>query len=66
MLSEECILFGYPGEEDIIQVVKYCVLLTKYLIYTNKVNGNITLKLYTYLVLLKRTNTFKRTFVPTK
>ncbi len=53
-IFEECTLFGYPGEEDIIQFLNYCVLLAKYFIYTNKLNGNNTLVLYSYLVLLKR------------
>ncbi len=48
------ILFGYPGEEDIIHILNYCMLLAKYFIYTNKLNGNNTLDLYSYLVLLKR------------
>ncbi len=50
----ESTLFGYLGEEDIIQILNYCVLLAKYFIYTNELNGNNTLDLYTYLVLLKR------------
>ncbi len=37
--------FGYPGEEDIIQIINYCVLLAKYSIYINKLNGNNTLDL---------------------
>ncbi len=53
-IFEECTLFGYPGQEDIIQILHYCVLLAKYFIYTNKLNGNNTLDLYSYLVLLKR------------
>ncbi len=43
-------VFGYPGIEDIIHILNYCVLLAKYFIYTN----NLTLDLYSYLVLLKR------------
>ncbi len=27
----KCTLFGYPGEEDIIQILNYCALLAKYL-----------------------------------
>ncbi len=30
---EECTLFGYLGEEDIIQILHHCMLLAKYLIY---------------------------------
>ncbi len=55
-IFEECTLFGYPGEEDIIQILNYCVLLAKYFIYTNKLNGNNILDLY--LVLLKRKNIY--------
>ncbi len=53
-IFEECTLFGYQGEEDIIQILNYCVLLAEYFICTNKLNGNNTLDLYSYLVLLKR------------
>ncbi len=53
-IFEECTLFGYPGEEDIIHILNYCVLLAKYFIYTNKLNGNNTLDLYSDFVLLKR------------
>ncbi len=28
-IFEECTLFGYPDEEDIIQILNYCVLLAK-------------------------------------
>ncbi len=52
-IFEEYTLFGYPGEEYIIQLLTFCVLLAKYFIYTNKLNGNNTLELYSYLVLLK-------------
>ncbi len=44
-IFEECTLFGYPGEEDIIQILNYCVLFAKYLIYTNKLDDNNTLDL---------------------
>ncbi len=53
-IFEECALFGYPVEEDIIQILNYCVLLAKYFIYTNKLNGKNTFDLYWYLVLLKK------------
>ncbi len=46
-IFEECTLFGYPGEEDIIQILNYHVLIAKYFIYTNKLIGNNTLDLYT-------------------
>ncbi len=39
----ECTSFGYPVEEDIIQILNYFVLLLKYIIYTNELNGNNTL-----------------------
>ncbi len=41
-------------KKDIIQILNYCVLIAKYLKYTNKLNGNNTRDLYSYLVLLKR------------
>ncbi len=55
-ILKECTLFGYPGEEDIIQILNYCVLLAKYFIFSNKLNGNNTVDLYSYLVLLKWKN----------
>ncbi len=53
-IFEECTLFCYPDEEDIIQILNYCMLLAKYFIYTNKLNSNNTPDLYSYFVLLKR------------
>ncbi len=53
-ICEECTLFGYPVEEDIIQILNYCVLLAQYFKYNDKLNGKNTLDLYSYLVLLKR------------
>ncbi len=55
-IFEKCTLFGYPGEEDIIQILNYCVLLYNILYTNNMLNGNKTLDLYTYLVLLRERN----------
>ncbi len=51
---EECILLGFPGEDDIIKSLNYCVLLAKHFIYTNKMSQNEDLDLYRYLIYLKQ------------
>ncbi len=63
-IFEECTLFGYPGKEEIIQILNYCVLFAKYVIYTNKLNGNNTLDPYSYLVVLKRKIYIEKTIFP--
>ncbi len=35
-LTAECILFGYPGKDDIVTVIHY-VVITKYYIYIKNV-----------------------------
>ncbi len=32
-LIEECILFGFPSNSDVMQVLNFCILYTKYYIY---------------------------------
>ncbi len=34
---EECVLFGFPGENKIFKVINFCVLIAKYYIYS-KIN----------------------------
>ena len=55
-LSEfkECVIFGFPGNEDIVTVLNLCVLLAKYCIYIQKIVKNRSnIDLYDYLVYLK-------------
>ncbi len=57
---EECVLLGFPGEDDITKVLNYCVLLAKYFIYTNKLSQNNDLDLYKYLIYLKQKLSFEK------
>ena len=47
----ECILFGFPGDEDIIVALNYCTLIAKYFIYIQKlVKQNSPTDFYDFLV----------------
>ncbi len=50
----ECILFGYPGTDDMIDVLNYCTLHAKYYIYIQKLMCDNNIDFCNYLVLLKR------------
>lgn len=52
--TAECILFGYPGQNDIITVLNYCILIAKYFIYINKMLGKNEFDMYSYLIILKQ------------
>lgn len=52
-IFDECILFGYPGEDNMITVLNYCVILAKYYIYIKKLKDTNNLDLYEFLVMLK-------------
>jgi len=49
----ELILFGFPGTIDIIHVLNFCILYTKYYIYIQRLYNKNKLDLYTCLVQLK-------------
>ncbi len=50
----ECILFGFPGDEDIIVALNYCTLMAKYYIYIQKlVKQNSPTDFYDFLVYIK-------------
>ena len=51
---EECILFGFPENDNIFQVLNYCILLAKYYIYCNRLFANNRLDMYQYQVILKQ------------
>ena len=36
----ECIIFGFPNDSDVIQVLNYCVLYAKYYIYIQRLYNN--------------------------
>ncbi len=42
---EECILFGFPSDSDIMQVPNFCILYAKYYIYIQCLFNNNTLDL---------------------
>lgn len=60
-IYEECILFGYPGDEPEIEVMNYCILLAKYYIYCKKLNDCNVLDLYEYLVIVKSKLSIEKT-----
>ncbi len=51
---EECILFGFPPNSDVMQVLNFCMLYAKYYIYVQRLFNNNTLDLYTCLNQLKQ------------
>ncbi len=42
---EECILFGFPSNSDVMQVLNFCILYAKYYIYIQRLFNNNTLDL---------------------
>ncbi len=56
----ECILLGFPGEDNIISVLNYCVLIAKHYIYSKKIKHDNNLDLYQYLVYLKQKLKFEK------
>ncbi len=51
---EECILFGFPSNIDVMQVLNFCILYAKYYIYMQLLFNNDTFDLYTCLNQLKQ------------
>ncbi len=50
---EQCLLFGFPGEDNFVIGLNYCVLVAKYFIYIKKLSDNNDFDFYSYLTLLK-------------
>ena len=50
---DECILFGYPGDIDIVHVLNFAILQAKYYIYIQRLCANNKIDFYNFLVLLK-------------
>ncbi len=50
---EECVLFGFSGNDNLTQVLNYCIIYTQYYIYIQRLFDNNNLELYAYLALLK-------------
>ena len=57
---DEHILFGYPGNNDVEDVLNYCILFGKYYIYCKKLYGSNNIDFYDYLVRLKERLTFEK------
>ncbi len=49
----EYIIFGFPGDSDVIEVLNYRVLYAKYYIYIQCICNNNKLNLFAYLSQLK-------------
>ncbi len=52
--TAECFLFGHPGDNDIVYVTNYCILVAKYHVYIQKLLNDNHIEFYNYLVLLKQ------------
>ena len=50
---EECILFGFPIEGDVFEVLNYCILVAKFYIYRQRLFNNNDIDLFSFLVELK-------------
>ena len=50
---EECILFGFPIEGDIFEVLNYCILVAKFYIYRQRLFNDNDIDLFSFLVELK-------------
>ncbi len=51
---EQCILFDFPSNSDVMQVLNLCILYAKYYIYIQRLFINDTLDLYPCLIQLKQ------------
>ncbi len=51
---KECILFGFPSNSDVMQVLNFFILYAKYYIYIQRIFNNNTLDLYACLNQLKQ------------
>ncbi len=50
---EECVLFGFSDNDNLTQVLNYCMIYTKYYIYIQRLFDNNNMELYANLTLLK-------------
>ncbi len=50
---EECILFGYYGESDIVKVLNFVIIHAKYYIYRQRLYQNNNIEFYDFLMILK-------------
>ena len=50
---EECILFGFPIEGDVFEVLNYCILVAKFYIYRQRLFNDNDIDLFSCLVELK-------------
>ena len=52
--AEECILFGFHGEDDLTQVLNYIILTAKEYIYIQRLTNENRIDFLTYLPILKK------------
>ncbi len=46
-------MFGFSGNDNLTQVLNYCMVYMKYYIYIQRLFDNNNLELYAYLTLIK-------------
>ncbi len=51
---EECVIFGFPDNDDNTKVLNLCIPLAKYYIYIQKLKGNDNIEMYAYMAYLKQ------------
>ena len=47
-------MLGFPGSDNFVRLLNYCVLFGKFFVYSNKISENNRLDFYAYLVQLKQ------------
>ncbi len=52
--KKECVLFSFPGENKIFNVINFCILIAKYYIYIQKLINSNKIDFYDFLVQLKQ------------
>ncbi len=50
---EECVVFGFSGNNNLTQLLNYCIIYSKCYIYIQRLFDNNNLELYAYLTFLK-------------
>ncbi len=48
-MLNKCIIFGFPSDSDVIEILNYCVLYAKYYIYIQHLYNNNKLHLFAYM-----------------
>ncbi len=63
---EECILFGFPLNNDVMHLLNFCILYAKYYIYIQCLFNNNTLDLYVCLTKTQASIEKKRKYMMEK